>query len=266
MEARLQKILAQWGVASRRKAEEMIQAGQVRLNGQPAHLGQKANPAVDRIEVNGHWIQPQHQPQSIYLLLHKPAGVVSTCHDPWNRPTVLDLLPPCYRQEQGLHPVGRLDLATTGALLLTNDGQLTFELTHPRHHIPKTYHVWVQGHPPQSVLQQWRQGIMLSGQCTLPAQVRIWRPYQASGDRTGLEVILQEGKKRQIRRIAEQLGYPVLHLHRSSIGPITLGTCAGQPLSQGHFRVLSAAEIDRLRHMIYTYTRSRAIQKKECRV
>ena len=266
MEARLQKVLAQWGIASRRKAEDMIVAGQVRLNGQPAHLGQKADPAVDRIEVNGQLIQPQGQPHLVYLLLHKPAGVVSTCSDPWHRSTVLDLLPPRYRQAQGIHPVGRLDVATTGALLLTNDGQLTFELTHPRHHIPKTYQVWVQGNPPPSALQQWRQGVMLSGQRTLPAQVRIWRPYQPSGDRTGLEVILQEGKKRQIRRIAEHLGHPVLHLHRSCIGPIDLETQPGQRLPNGQYRVLTPAEIDRLRHMIYTYTRSHAIHKKECRV
>ena len=264
MEARLQKILAQRGIASRRKAEEMILAGQVRLNGEMAYLGQKADPECDRIEVQGQLIQPQHQPLTIYLLLHKPAGVVSTCHDPWQRPTILDLLPPHFRQEQGLHPVGRLDINTTGALLITNDGRLTFELTHPRHHVPKTYQVWVQGNPTPKALQQWRQGVMLLGQRTLPAQVRIWRPYQPQQNQTGLEVILEEGKKRQIRRVAEQLGYPVLHLHRSKIGPISLKVGAGHELPQGHYRVITPMEVDGLRHMIKT--KSCAVEKKECLV
>ncbi|HEY9658706.1 MAG TPA: pseudouridine synthase, partial [Allocoleopsis sp.] len=147
MTERLQKILSQWGIASRRQAEQMILAGRVRLNGEVVQLGQQADPDRDRIEVDGKLIQAVERPARVYFLLHKPLGVVSTCDDPQGRPTVLDLLPAVLQHHSGIHPVGRLDVNSTGALLLTNDGDLTFCLTHPRHAIPKTYHVWVEGHP-----------------------------------------------------------------------------------------------------------------------
>lgn len=239
MDERLQKILSQWGIASRRQAEQMILDGRVRLNGTVVHLGQKANPEQDQIEVDGVVVTPNNRPQLFYLLLHKPAGVVSTCRDPWNRKTVLDLLPADLQSGQGIHPVGRLDTESTGALLLTNDGDLTFYLTHPRHHIPKTYQVWVKGHPPEAVLQQWRRGIILSGKRTLPAQVHM---IKRSDNQTLLEVILQEGRNRQIRRVAEQVGYPVVHLHRSAIGPVQL-----QSLPGGQYRFLEDTEVGSLR-------------------
>jgi 23S rRNA pseudouridine2605 synthase len=241
MEERLQKILSQWGVASRRQAETLILNGRVRLNGQVVQLGQKANPYRDHIEVDGVVLQPAQRPPSLYLLLHKPMGVVSTCYDPWGRPTVLDLLPQELRHTQGLHPIGRLDADTTGALLLTNDGTLTFGLTHPRHGIPKTYEVWVQGYPPKPILQAWREGIMLSGRKTLPAQVRVIK--HESGSQTLLEVILKEGRNRQIRRVAEQLGYPVVHLHRSAIGPIYLQRPKEPMLTVGTYRPLDDFEL-----------------------
>lgn len=230
MEQRLQKILSQWGIASRRQAEEMILAGRVQLNGAIAQLGQKANPEVDAIAVDGIPVQPQQRPTRLYLLLNKPTGVVSTCRDPWNRPTILDLLPPEYQQAQGLHPVGRLDVDSTGALLVTNDGELTYALTHPRHAIPKTYQVWVAGHPPETILQQWRQGVILEGRRTLPAQIRILKRHFGTQPRTCLEIILREGRNRQIRRIAEQLGYPVVYLHRCGIGPVQLESRETQAL------------------------------------
>jgi 23S rRNA pseudouridine2605 synthase len=248
MAERLQKILAQSGIASRRHAEQMIVAGSVWVNGQVAKLGQKADPAVDCIEVNGVPVG-QPQPHSIYLLLHKPAGVVTTCSDPWGRPTVLDLLPPEY-QAGGLHPVGRLDAQTTGALLLTNDGTLTFYLTHPTHHIPKVYDVQVEGNPSAAVLDQWRQGIRLEDALTHPAQVRVINPFCAQHHQTGLEIILHEGRKRQIRRVAKMLGHPVQQLHRRQIGPIILQTADGQPLAPGQCRLLTPSEIEALRHII----------------
>ena len=217
MQERLQKILSQWGIASRRQAEQMILAGRVSVNGIPAILGQKADPEGDRIEVDGRPLKGDHRPKLIYLLLHKPAGVVSTCSDPQGRPTVLDLLPAETRLESGIHPVGRLDAETTG-LLLTNDGDLTFRLVHPSHKVSKTYHVWVQGQPPEKVLQIWRQGIVLAGKKTLPAQVKIIKT-RPNGDKTLLEIVLKEGRNRQIRRVAEILGYPVIHIHRTAIGP-----------------------------------------------
>jgi len=239
MEERLQKILAQWGIASRREAEAMILAGRVRCNGTVVELGQKANPESDAIEVDGKLICALHRPTLVYLLLNKPAGVVSTCDDPQERPTVMQLLPKELREGQGIHPVGRLDADSTGALLLTNDGNLTFALTHPSHNISKTYHVWVQSSPPESVLQQWRQGVVLKGRETRPAQVRV---IEQNAAKTCLEIILQEGRNRQIRRIAQQLGYPVIQLNRTAIGSIQLQV-PGELLLPGTYRQLKDFEL-----------------------
>ncbi len=249
-EERLQKILAQWGIASRRRAEQLIAEGQVRVNGSVAVLGQKANPDADWIEVNGEKVgRSQLQPDPIYLLLHKPLGVVSTCSDPQGRPTVLGLLPSKY-QNLGLHPVGRLDVQTTGALLLTNDGDLTFYLTHPSHHVTKTYEVLVQGNPSPSTLNQWRTGIVLEGRQTRPAQVQVLRPWAASQNNVLLQVILQEGRKRQIRLVAKTLGHRVLKLHRTHIGSIALQHIDGCILSPGQYRSLTSSEISALRSII----------------
>ncbi|MCA1991241.1 MAG: rRNA pseudouridine synthase [Coleofasciculus sp. S288] len=250
MEERVQKILSQWGIASRRQAEKMILAGQVRLNGTVVHLGQKANPEIDLIEINGKPIKLHNRPQFIYLLLNKPAEVVSTCRDSRNRLTILDLLPKTLSRGQGIHPVGRLDAESTGALLLTNDGALTFHLTHPRHHVPKTYRVWVQGHPPESVLQRWREGVNLSGKKTLPAQVRVLKHRDRE---TLLEVVLTEGRNRQIRRVAELLGYPVIHLHRTAIGPIQLQPLSEPELPSGHYRYLKDFEIRFLHNRVHLH-------------
>ena len=247
MEERLQKILSQWGVASRREAEQIILDKRVRVNGTVVQLGQKADPETDTIEVDGKPIHPANRPRLIYWLLHKPAGVLSTCTDPQHRPTVLDLLATADRQK-GLHPVGRLDINTTGALLITNDGRLTFWLTHPRHHIPKTYRVWVQGHPSELVLQAWREGVMLSGRLTLPAQISLIEQRFGVDAQTCLEITLTEGRNRQIRRVAEQLGFPVLHLHRTAIGPVQLQPTNESELPSGHYRPLMATELEFLRN------------------
>ena len=181
---------------------------------------------------------PKNRPELIYLLLHKPESVVTTCHDPQQRRIALDLLPVSLRQ-MGLYPVGRLDAASTGALLLTNDGALTACLTHPRHSVAKTYQVWVEGQPSEVALQQWRQGLLLEERLTRPAEVR---PLATQADRSCLEIVLREGRNRQIRRVAAQLGHPVLALHRLAIGPIQLGN-----LASGQHRLLSQAEVDFLR-------------------
>lgn len=236
MTERLQKILSQWGIASRRQAEQMILDGRVRLNGNVVQLGQKANPALDQIEVDGKPMRLD-RPQPIYLLLHKPSGVVSTCDDPQGRSTVLDLLSAELRNHSGIHPVGRLDVDSTGAILLTNDGAVTFSLTHPRHSIPKVYRVWVAGHPTPADLDQWRRGVLLEGHLTRPAQVRVLDAHPP--DQTLLEVVLWEGRNRQIRKVADQLGYPVLQLHRVAIGPIQLGS-----LPSRQYRLLTPDEIE----------------------
>ena len=214
---RVQKILREWGVASRREAERMILAGRVNLNGIPVQLGDRADATKDKIEVDG--VRLTYRPTLIYILLHKPKGVVSTCKDPQKRKTVIDLLDPELRLGQGIHPVGRLDRNSSGALLLTNDGTLTLSLTHPRYHLPKTYQVWVEGYPPESSLQQWREGIILDNQKTLPAKVEVLTRKE---NKTLLKVVIKEGRNRQIRRICELLGFPVINLHRTAIGSIKL--------------------------------------------
>jgi 23S rRNA pseudouridine2605 synthase len=241
---RVQKILSQWGVASRRQAEQFILTGRVRLNGAIAQLGDKADPNRDVLEVDGQRIHARDRPQLIYLLLHKPAGIVSTCQDPEGRMTVLDLLPDDLRQGTGIHPVGRLDTNSTGALILTNDGALTHALTHPSHEIAKAYRVWVKGDPSDADLEQWRRGIRLvddlSTKRTLPAQVTVLDIDPAG--QTLLQVVIREGRNRQIRRVAEQLGYPVLRLHRIAIASIKLGK-----IPSGQYRFLTHSELESLR-------------------
>ncbi len=235
---KLQKLLSQWGVASRRQSELLIANGRITVNGVKAHIGQRANPTVDDIRIDGRPLNPENRPANHYVLLNKPRGVVSTCDDPQGRKTVIDLLPPELRQgDIRLHPVGRLDTDSTGALLLTNHGQLTQTLTHPRHHISKTYRVRVQGSPKSACLEQWRGGVSLAGKLTAPAQVKVLHPHPPAL----LEVVLREGRNRQIRRVAEQLGHPVISLHRSAIGFIKLGD-----LPLGQCRELTSEETNKL--------------------
>ncbi|MGK7937387.1 MAG: pseudouridine synthase [Xenococcaceae cyanobacterium] len=245
MAERIQKILSRWGIASRRQAEKIILAGRVKLNGRVVQLGDKADLTIDNLEVDGNKINIQNRPQLVYLLLNKPAGVVSTCDDPQNRPKVIDILPAKLREGQGIHPVGRLDFESTGALLLTNDGDLTLTLTHPSYHLPKTYRVWLDKPPNQNDLNRWRTGVMISGRKTLPAQVKVIKQQQKH---TLIEVILTEGRNRQIRRIADQLGFKVLELHRTKIGSISLQSAGGSILPIGHYRYLQPTEINLLKN------------------
>ena len=240
MSDRLQKILSRHGIASRREAEQIILAGRVAVNGRTiTELGTKADPERDRIEVDGKLLQT-NAPDFLYLLLNKPTSVVSTCDDPQGRKTVLDLLPPQYQQ---VYPVGRLDYNSSGALILTNDGDFANYLMHPRHHVAKTYEVWVKDIPSHQLIQQWQTGIMLDGKLTLPATVKILQIERNKypTPRTQLQIILSEGRNRQIRRVAEQLGHPVLALHRVAIGAISLA-----PVKSGSYRLLSDYEIKTL--------------------
>lgn len=238
MEERLQKLLSQWGIASRRQAEALIQAKRVKVNGDWAQLGQKVDPSRDVVQLDGRPIGVEPAPQRHYLILNKPLGVVSTCSDPQGRPTVLDLLPKSLSVGQGIHPVGRLDVNSTGALLLTNDGDFTYQLTHPKHQVAKTYYVVVKGWLSPSSLERWRRGIVLADRKTLPAQVECLkrRPGQMA-----LEVVLKEGRNRQIRRVAARLGHPVITLHR-----VTIGTLSVDSLKLGQHRLLTASEIAEL--------------------
>jgi pseudouridine synthase len=230
---RLQKILAAAGFGSRRACEELIRQGRVAVNGQVAQLGQKADPDRDRITVDGKPVQTDSP--RIYVALHKPRGVLSDEGDGSGRLSkVRDLVP-----IQGhLYPVGRLDLRSEGLILLTNDGELNHLLTHPRYEHDKEYHVYVAGCPSSEVLGQWRRGVFLDGRRTAPADVSILRRER---EHTWLRVVLREGRKRQIRRVAAMLGHPVHRLIRVRIGPLRLGD-----LKPGQWRTLSHAEVKAL--------------------
>jgi len=227
---RLQKLIAAAGVCSRRHAEDLLREGRVKVNQVTAGLGDQADPNIDRIELDG---RPLSQPSSPKLiLLNKPPGVISSCSDPQGRQTVLDLIPKSLRR--GLHPVGRLDGDSRGALLLTNQGAITLQLTHPRYSHRKTYKVQVRGKPTTTALNRWCNGVELDGIPTQPAEVSL---LKQGGNQTLLKVILREGRNRQIRRVAEALGHPVLDLQRTAIASIDLGS-----LPEGHWRELTRSE------------------------
>ena len=227
---RLQKLMAAAGLCSRRKAEIWLQDGRVCVDGQIAHLGDQADPDQQLIVVDGRRLELRKDPRG--LLVNKPVGVISTCHDPRGRRTVLDLLPPDLRQ--GLHPVGRLDADSRGALLLTDQGDLTLQLTHPRYDHTKTYRVWIEGVPATDTLDRWRQGLVLDGSRTRPADIQL---LQRRPQRCLLEVVLMEGRNRQIRRVAAHLGHPVIDLQRVAIAHLRLA-----PLEEGRWRWLNKEE------------------------
>jgi pseudouridine synthase len=229
---RLQKLIAAAGLCSRRSAETLLRQGRVCVNGRPAGLGDRADPAHDAITVDGRPLRPAAGP--LLLLLNKPAGVLCSCSDPRGRTTVLDLLPRELSRGRGLHPVGRLDGDSRGALLLTNRGELTLRLTHPRYGHRKTYRVWVRGVPSPATLKRWSAGVPLEEG---PSQPVVVRQLGQQADRCLLELVMGEGRNRQIRRTAALLGHPVLDLQRLAIGPVHLGQ-----LQEGRWRHLDRRE------------------------
>ena len=234
MEERLQKIIARAGVASRRASEELILAGRVRVNGRVVtELGLKADRQKDRIEVDGKRLVSE---APVYVALHKPRNVVSTLRDPEGRPTVAD-----HVRGSGarLYPVGRLDFATSGILLMTNDGDFANALLHPRGGVPKTYVLKVQGVMSEDDLTPWREGIRLEDGVTLPAEARILRH---EGDKTWLEVTLREGRNQQIRRMGEATGWPVMRLARTTFAGVS-----SEGLRPGEWRALTVDELLRIR-------------------
>lgn len=236
---RLNKILAQAGVASRRAAEEMITTGRVAVDGEiRTHPGDTADPVIQKITIDGRPLPPPEYKQ--YWLIHKPAGVVSTVDDPQGRPTVLDLLP---SEATGrLYPVGRLDYDSEGLLLMTNDGELSQRLTHPSHQVAKRYLVWVEGRPGPAVLERLRTGVDILGGRTAPAKVGI----KSSGKNgSKLSFLLTEGKKREIRRMCAEVGHRVQRLVRVGLGPLRLGD-----LPQGAARRLRPREISELKQAV----------------
>lgn len=246
---RLQKILAQAGIASRRAAEELIAAGRVTLNGEVVkEMGVRADPALDTIAVDGKPLQLRTEAgqsrKFVYIAVNKPMGIVSTAKDPEGRPTVLSLLAGAKLAEQGLrvYPVGRLDTDSTGLLLLTNDGDLTFRLTHPRYGVEKEYRVVVRGRPNAEALRRLREGVAIEGEMTAPAKVDVLS--RAEGNTT-LRITIHEGRKRQVRLMTSAVGHPVIELTRVRFGPIELGD-----LQPGKWRNLATHEAHALRKAV----------------
>lgn len=243
---RLQKIISRAGLASLRKAEKMILAGQVAVDGAIVRvLGTKVDPQKNRVSVDGREIGREFK--KIYLILNKPAGFLTTKSDPQERPTILEFLK---GRDAGLHPVGRLDQETEGLLLFTSDGELTFKLTHPKFEIEKEYLVVVRGEIPEHNLKKIGQGLELEDGRTKPAKVKIISANRKDAEYGGMSstklfLTIHEGKKRQIRRMCEFLGNPVLYLKRIRIGPIRLGS-----LASGQMRALRTSEIKALRRYI----------------
>ncbi len=234
MEERLQKIIARSGITSRRAAEELITAGRVRVNGRlVTELGAKADSHNDKIEVDGQRLVAE---APVYVVLHKPRNVVSTLNDPEGRPTVGDLV---RNVGARVYPIGRLDFATSGVLLMTNDGDFSNGLLHPRGGVPKTYVLKVSGVMNEDDAEVWRTGIELEDGKTLPANVRILR---IEGDKTWLEVTLREGRNQQIRRMGEASGFPVMRLARLSFAGVT-----SERLLPGKWRLLSVDELTAIR-------------------
>ena len=227
---RLQKIIAHSGITSRRAAEELIAAGRVRVNGRVVtELGAKADAREDKIEVDGKRLVAE---DPIYLVLHKPRGVVSTMSDPEGRPTISDMI---QGVDARFYPVGRLDYATSGVLLVTNDGDFANGLLHPRGGVPKTYVLKVQGVMADEDLEPWRTGVQLEDGLTQPTEARIIR---REDDKTGLEVTLREGRNQQIRRMGDATGWRVMRLARTTFAGV-----GSDGLRPGEWRALTGDEL-----------------------
>jgi 23S rRNA pseudouridine2605 synthase len=222
---RLQKVLAVAGVGSRRHCEELIAAGRVEVNGERAALGRRVDPDRDRVTVDG--VNVSVAPGMVYYLLNKPPGVVSTARDPQGRPTVTELVP----GEPRVYPVGRLDADSEGLILLTNDGDLTYRLTHPKYGVRKEYLVHVEGDPKPAAVRRLREGVELDDGLTAPAQVTRLGPGT-------LRMAIHEGRNRQIRRMGDTVGHPVRRLVRTAIGPLRTGR-----LRPGQWRALTPEEV-----------------------
>jgi len=266
---RLQKILAAAGLGSRRACEAIIRQGRVTVNGRQAQLGESADPAHDDIRVDG--VRVHFKPTHTYVALYKPAGVISTLSDERGRTTVRDLVP----LPGHLVPVGRLDADSEGLMILTDDGELTNRLTHPRYEPVKEYHVCVAGRPDAATLARWRHGVDLpdwdsrtrDGGRTAPAKVGVLHSEDDHPRRSGagghaastwLRVVIHEGRKRQIRRVAQLLGHPVLRLIRVRIGPLELGN-----LKPGEWRHLTDGQVKQLKESASTRSPAQGRKAKD---
>jgi len=232
----LQKFLAEAGVASRRKSEEYILQGKIKVNGQVVtELGTKINPETDKVEYNDKIIEKKDE-KHVYILLNKPIDYVTTVKDQFNRNTVLDLV----KTDRRLVPVGRLDMYTSGALILTDDGDFVYKITHPKHEITKTYTVTIKGIASKEDVQKLENGVDIGDFITSKAKVRILKTDEEKNI-SRLEITIHEGKNRQVRRMCEAIGRKVLALHRSKIGNLSV-----KDIKIGTWRYLKQSEVDEL--------------------
>ncbi|AIS52425.1 ribosomal large subunit pseudouridine synthase B [Thermoanaerobacter kivui] len=233
---RLQKYLAECGIASRRKCEEYILQGRVKVNGKVIkELGTKINPDVDIIEFDDKIVKRERE--KIYIMLNKPTGYITSVKDQFGRPTVLDLV----KVKERIYPVGRLDYDTSGLLLLTNDGEIANILMHPRHQIDKTYIAKIKGVPTEEELNKFRNGIFINGYMTSKAEIKI---LDVKNGTSLVEIKIHEGKNRQVRKMCEAIGHPVISLKRIKIGELSL-----KGLKTGEWRYLTEKEIEYLKSL-----------------
>lgn len=235
MEERLQKFLANNGIASRRKCEELIKLGKIKVNGKiETELGTKINPEKDKIEFNGKIIKCENE--KIYILLNKPIGYVTTTKDQFNRDTVLDLV----KVKEKVLPVGRLDMYTSGAIILSNDGEFIYKITHPKYEVEKTYNVTLKGQITDEEVEKLKNGVQIEDYITGKAKVKILR-IDKEKSLSRVEIIIHEGKNREVRKMCEAIGRKVLALHRTKIGNISV-----KDLRLGTWRYLKPNEIKSL--------------------
>ncbi|RKD34537.1 pseudouridine synthase [Thermohalobacter berrensis] len=234
---RLQKFMAKCGVASRRKSEKIILDGRVKVNGKViTELGYKVNPDKDIVKVDNRLIKLEDE--KVYIALNKPVGYVTTVSDQFNRPTVIDLIKGV---KQRIYPIGRLDYDTSGLLILTNDGDLTYKLTHPKHEVVKTYIAQIKGIPNEVELKKFREGIEIDGRITAKAKIKVLKKYNSTSI---VEIQIHEGRNRQIRKMCEKINHPVVKLKRIKIGNLILGN-----LKEGNWRYLNKSEIKYLKNL-----------------
>lgn len=237
MLVRLQKYLAEADVASRRRAEEMILSGRIKVNGNiVTELGTKVDDELDVVEADGKVVRIDRN--MVYIMLNKPEGYVTTVHDQFNRPTVLDLVKGV---KERIYPVGRLDYDTSGLIILTNDGDMTYRLTHPKHNVAKTYIALVDSEPTAVEIHTFEQGIIIEGRKTARAKLRIMKRDEAG---VYLMITIHEGRNRQVRKMCDAIGHPVRKLKRIATGRLTLGS-----LKKGQWRYLTREEADYLRSL-----------------